>query len=410
MNEKYLYFKFGGTVMINFKLNKVTSGLLLLIFTLSLGVGVDARALHVVSDTSVVDSENFIFKEVDEFKDNSGDILVDRITNDKNVITGKTFKNSIIKFNINDVEYISNTDDEGNFIVLIEEGLLVDVDQVNVRVCDYLGNEMSNLSLVVHDILPPIDPKIDSVINNSDRVIRGFGEPNSSIKVLIGDKEFSGYTFRDGNFEIEVGDSLREVDNLRIVSYDYFNNYSNMIEKKVMDVIPPERPNIKNVDCVNNFVHGSGEANCEVLVSFDGKKYKSYINEEGEFYVQDDEGLLENTDHIKVQVVDLSGNTSEEVLFEVQKQNVGSISLKSLEPNNKIIRDAMIRLNGVDDYISNEDRVFNLNSDGNLLIDDIPFGDYELRIRYRTSDDKLEDNLVNISLNQENSEIEILID
>jgi len=54
----------------------------------------------------------------------------------------------------------------------------------------------------------------------------------------------------------------------------------------------------------------------------------------------------------------------------------------------------MIRLNGSDDYLyNNEDRVFNLNSEGNLMIEDIPFGDYELLIRYRTINNKLEENL-----------------
>ena len=44
------------------------------------------------------------------------------------------------------------------------------------------------------------------------------------------------------------------------------------------------------------------------------------------------------------------------------------------------------------------------------MIEDIPFGDYELLIRYRTINNKLEENLLSISLNEENSDIEILID
>lgn len=396
--------------MSNLRLNKITL-LLLLILTLSLKTIIGVGAVEVFNNESLEEAGNFIFRELDEVKDIYSDILVDRITNDKNVITGKTFKNSIVKFNINNVEYVSNTDDEGNFVVLVEEGLLVDVDQIRVKVCDYLDNELSNLSLVVHDILPPIDPKINGLVNNSDVIVSGSGEPNSIVKLLIGDREFLGYISNDGNFEIEVGDSLRSVDKLRLISYDYFNNYSNLIEKSVEDVISPDRPSITNVDCINNFVHGNGEANCEVVVSFDGKTYKSYIDENGYFYVQDDEGLLENTEHIKVRVVDLSGNSSEEVFFGIEKQNVGAITLRSLDPDNNVIKDAMIRLNGADDYLyNNEDRVFNLNSEGNLIIEDIPFGDYELLIRYRTINNKLEENLLSISLNEENSDIEILID
>lgn len=396
--------------MSNLSLNKITLSLLL-ILTLSLKTVIGVGAVEVFNNESLEEAGNFIFRELDEVKDIYSDILVDRITNDKNVITGKTFKNSIVKFNINNVEYVSNTDDEGNFVVLVEEGLLVDVDQIRVKVCDYLDNELSNLSLVVHDILPPIDPKINGLVNNSDVIVSGSGEPNSIVKLLIGDREFLGYISNDGNFEIEVGDSLRSVDKLRLISYDYFNNYSNLIEKSVEDVISPDRPSITNVDCINNFVHGNGEANCEVVVSFDGKTYKSYIDENGYFYVQDDEGLLENTEHIKVRVVDLSGNSSEEVFFGIEKQNVGAITLRSLDPDNNVIKDAMIRLNGADDYLyNNEDRVFNLNSEGNLIIEDIPFGDYELLIRYRTINNKLEENLLSISLNEENSDIEILID
>ncbi len=216
--------------MSNLSLNKITVSLLL-ILTFSLKTVIGAKAVEVFNNESLEESGNFIFKELDEVKDIYSDILVDRITNDKNVISGKTFKNSIVKFNINNVEYVSNTDDEGNFVVLVEEGLLVDVDQIRVKVCDYLDNELSNLSLVVHDILPPIDPKINGLVNNSDIMVSGSGEPNSIVKLLIGDREFLGYISNDGNFEIEVGDSLRNVDKLRLISYDYFNNYSNMIEK-----------------------------------------------------------------------------------------------------------------------------------------------------------------------------------
>lgn len=408
-NIYYEKFRFGGTDMSNLRLNKITL-LLLLILVLSLKSVEGSKAIEVFNNESVEESGNFVFKELDEVKDIYSDILIDRITNDKNVITGKTFKNSIVKFNINNVEYVSNTDDDGNFVVLVEEGLLIDIDQIRVKVCDYLDNELSNLSLVVHDILPPVDPKIDGIVNNSDFKVMGSGEPNSIVKLIIGDKEFLGYILNDGNFEIEVGDSLRNVDKFKLISYDYFNNYSNLVEKCVEDVIAPEKPTVTNIDFINNLVYGNGEANCEVVVSFDGKSYKSYIDENGYFYIHDDEGLLENTEHIKIHVVDLSGNSSEEVLFGLEKKNVGVVTLRSLDPNNGIIKDAMIRLNGCDGYLHNEDRVFNLNSEGNLIIEDIPFGDYELLIRYRTFNNQLEENIVNISLNEENSDIEILID
>ena len=167
--------------MSNLSLNKITVSLLL-ILTFSLKTVIGAKAVEVFNNESLEESGNFIFKELDEVKDIYSDILVDRITNDKNVISGKTFKNSIVKFNINNVEYVSNTDDEGNFVVLVEEGLLVDVDQIRVKVCDYLDNELSNLSLVVHDILPPIDPKINGLVNKSDIMVSGSGEPNSIVK------------------------------------------------------------------------------------------------------------------------------------------------------------------------------------------------------------------------------------
>ena len=109
-------------------------------------------------------------------------------------------------------------------------------------------------------------------------------------------------------------------------------------------------------------------------------------------------------------MVDLSGNSSEEVLFKVEKKNVGRVVLKSLDVNNKIIKDAMIKVNGMDDCLLNEDKVFNLNSEGNLFLEDLPFGNYELVIRYRTSDHKLEENVLSISLDEANSEVEVLID
>lgn len=371
-------------------------------------------AIEVFDNSAYKDQDKFLVREFDN-KENIGgiysDILIDKITNDKNIIKGKSFKNSLIKFLINDMEYILNTDDEGNFTLLLEEGLLVDADQVNIRVCDYLDNELSNVSFVVHDILPPIDPIVDGAVNNTDNFIVGYGEPNSFVKILIADKEFLGYTSPNGNFEIEIGDSLVNADSLKIISYDCFNNYSNILEKEVNDVIAPENPIINFIDCENNFVYGTGEENCEVVVSFDNKIYKSYIDENGNFYVHDDEGCIEETEIINARVIDLSGNSSENISFKIEKKNVGRVVLKGLDIKNKIIKDAMIRVNGIEDYYTlNEDKVFNLNSDGNLFLEDLPFGNYELVIRYRTNDNKLEENTLNIVLEDGNSEIEILID
>lgn len=379
----------------------------LFVIVLSLFIHLHAYALENIDD---IVEDTPIFREVEEVRNTDNYILVDRITNDKNMITGKTLKNSMIKFTINNVEYTSNSDEEGNFTLLIEEGLLVDVDQINIRVCDYLGNDLSNLSFVVYDVLPPIDPIVSDVINNSDSIIRGYGEPNCSIKVIVGEDEFISNISTAGYFEVNVGDALRDADILELISYDYFNNYSNMVKRNVKDVISPDKPIITSVDFANNTIYGIGERECEIIVGFDEKKYRSFIDANGYFIVNDDEGLLESTDHIKVQVIDLSGNKSEEVLFEIEKQNVGSIALKSLEPNNRIIRDAIIKLNGVDEYTSDEDKVFNLNNGGHLVIEDLPFGDYELVIRYRTTDNKIEENFINVSLDGENSEVEILID
>lgn len=359
-------------------------------------------------------TDKFSFQEVNSAKegmDLQGSILIDRITNDKNIITGRSFKNSVIKFLINDVEYVSSTSDEGNFTLLLEEGILVDVDQINVRVYNYLQEELLNQSFVVHDVLPPVDPKVVGEVNNSDNIIRGFGEPNSFVKIHILDREFVGCVSQNGFFEIDVEDSLRSAKDFTMISYDYFNNCSKFITSKIKDVIVPDKPSIDIVDCDNNFVHGVGEANCDVVIAFDNKQYKSKIDENGNFYVYDDEGSMSNTDFIKVKVIDSGGNSSEEVLFKVQKQNVGRVVLKGLDMDNKTIRDAMVKVRGVgDSYSFNDDKIFNLNSDGNLFLEDLPFGDYELVIRYRTNEHRLEENVLNINLSEDNSEVEILID
>ena len=394
-----------------FKLNKFGLGLFVATcLILILGVKSFAIDVSISSDTK----DKFIVTEVSDFINENNEmysVLIDKITNDKNIIEGRTVKNSLVKFYINNVEYVLNTDEEGNFILLLEEGLLVNIDQINVRVCDYLENQLYETSFIVHDILPPVNPQFIETITNSDSVIKGFGEPNSSVKIFLNDKEFIGDVHSNGYFEIPVGDDLREVGEIRIISYDSFNNYSDMIECKVVDVIPPNKPNIDVVDCNNNFVYGNGEANCEVIVSFDEKKYKSYINQDGSFYVYDEEGLIENTEFIKVKIVDLSGNVSEEAVFKVQKENVGRIVLKSLDLDSKIIREAIIKVNDLSNGEEvNSDRVFNLDSSGNLFIEELPLGDYEVVIRYRNNECKSKEDILQISLNEENYEVEILID
>lgn len=399
-----------------FKIRKFNLGLFS-VFSLIVSLVFTSRvyAVEVFNDTKqVYYMDKFVVKEEEGFKNiNSeiyGDVLIDKITNDKSVIKGRSFKNSLVKFLINDIEYTINTDEDGNFTLLLEEGVLVDVDQVNVKVYDYLSNELTHASFVVHDILPPIDPQVNGVINNGDNLVKGYGEPNSSIKLLIGDEEFIGAIGGNGIFEIEVGDSLRDANSIKLVSYDYFNNHSNVIESQIRDIIPPEKPQINIVDYENNLITGSGESFCEVVVEFDGNKYKSYVDESGHFFVYNDEGELEQVDNVKVRVIDLSGNVSEEVFLKLQKENVGKLMLKSLDVDNKIIRDAMIKVNGMDDSLLNEDKIFNLNSEGNLFLEDLPFGDYELVIRYRNNENQLEENVLKITINEEQSEVEVLID
>lgn len=363
-------------------------------------------------DENLDQTDKFVFREIEhiEFNENYKDIVVEKITNDKSYIKGKTFKDSIVKFYINDVEYVSSTDDEGNFTLLLEEGLLVDADQISMKVCDYVNNELSRFSFVVHDVLPPIDPNLNNVINNSDSIIRGYGEPNSAIKILINDSEFTGHTYNNGNFEIEVGDSLMNANKVKLISYDYFNNYSNLVEAGVRDIIGPHKPMINVVDSENSIINGTGEPNCEVLVSLDDKVYKTFVNEDGNFSVFDEEGIIVSTNLIKVKLIDSSGNRSEESYFELEKEDIGKIILKSLDVNNHMIKDAMIKVNGPEEYILKEDQIFNLNSEGNLILEDLPFGNYELVIRYRTNDYSLAENVLNINLDEINSEIEVLID
>ena len=397
------------------KIHKVIVSFLVVMIVFLTKIHVNAIVKILNNDQGVNYMDIYVFNEGGELKYNNnkeleGNIFMDKITNDKDLISGKSFKNCLIKFLINDVEYISNTDDEGRFVLLLEEGLLVDVDQINIRVYDYLNNELSNASFVVHDVLVPIDPKIDNMVTNVDKYITGYGEANSFIKILINDEEFTGYIPGDGMFKIEVGDSLRESNSFCAISYDYFNNYSNMIEKQVKDVIAPSKPEIKMVDCNTNIINGKGEPNCEIIVYFDNKIYKGHVNNEGEFCIFDEEGCLSFTDSVTAKLIDSSGNNSDEVHFKVQKENVGSVILKSMDLDSKTIKDAMIKLSGIGNGYVNEDTVFNLNSDGNLLLEELPFGDYELVIRYRNDEYKLEENILQISINQDSSQVEVLIE
>lgn len=397
-----------------FKIHKLIFSFVCCMILTFIGYKANAVVKILNNDQYVNYMDIYVFNEGGELKFNNreleSNIFMDKITNDKNVISGKSYKNSLVKFLINDMEYLSNTDEEGNFNLLIEEGLLVDVDQINVRVYDYLNNELSNATFVVHDVLVPIDPRIEGEVTNMDNFISGYGEANSFIKVFINDQEFTEYIPCNGFFKIDVGDSLKDMNSFKMVSYDYFNNYSNTVEKEIKDVIPPIKPEINDVDCNGNLIKGKGEPNCEIVVSFDNKIYRGYVNEEGDFNVTDEEGYLQYADSLTAKLIDPSGNNSEEIQFKVQKENVGRVILKSMDVDNKIIKDAMIKLSGVGNGYIDDDAIFNLNSDGNLFLEELPFGDYELVIRYRNGEYKLEENILQISINQDSSEIEVLIE
>lgn len=401
----------------NIKIHKFMFGFVYLTIFTFLGHRAEA-VVKILNNQQVNYMDMCVVKETGEVKYNNKDlennIFMNKITNDKDVISGKSFKNSLVKFLINDIEYMTNTDEHGNFILLLEEGLLVDVDQINVKVYDGSSNELSNASFVVHDVLAPIDPKVDNVITNLDNSISGYGEANSFIKIYINDREFSGYIGNNGLFKIDVGDSLRDSDTFSMVSYDYFNNQSNVVKKEVKDIIAPVKPEISFIDNNNNSVNGKGEPNCEVIVSFDDRVYKGSVNENGEFHIFDEEGYLKYSDVVTAKLVDPTGNSSEEVQLKVQKENIGRVILKSMDIENKIIKDAMIKLNAVgNDYSNygvNEDAVFNLNNEGSLFLEELPFGEYELVIRYRNDDYKMQENILQISINEDNSEIEVLIE
>ncbi|WP_430487554.1 Ig-like domain-containing protein [Priestia flexa] len=237
--------------------------------------------------------------------------VVNQVTNNDKVITGKAEANSTVTVNVgkNRIGY-AKANASGTFSVAIPSQKVGTT--LNVTAKDAAGNvsSLTYVKVASVDVTPPAKPIVNQVDDN-DKVITGKAEANSTVTVNVG-KNRIGYVKASSNGSFSVSIPVQKAGTtLNVTAKDAAGNVSSLSYVKVVkaDVTPPAKPTVNKVKETDKVVTGKAEANSTVTVNV-GKNRLGYAkaNSKGVYSVKiaaQKKGTLLN-----VTAKDAAGNVS----------------------------------------------------------------------------------------------------
>ena len=237
--------------------------------------------------------------------------VVNQVTNNDKVITGKAEANSTVTVNVgkNRIGY-AKANASGSFSVSIPAQKVGTT--LNVTAKDAAGNvsSLTYVKVTSVDVTPPAKPIVNQVDDN-DKVITGKAEANSMVTVNVG-KNRIGYVKASSNGSFSVGIPIQKAGTtLNVTAKDAAGNVSSLSYVKVVkaDMTPPAKPTVNKVKETDKVVTGKAEANSTVTVNV-GKNRLGYAkaNSKGVYSVKiaaQKKGTLLN-----VTAKDVAGNVS----------------------------------------------------------------------------------------------------
>ncbi|WP_409296752.1 DVUA0089 family protein [Peribacillus sp. SCS-26] len=163
-----------------------------------------------------------------------------------------------------------------------------------------------SLSVKFPSILPA-SPAVNAV-SNTGKVISGKGLANSTVKVKISTKTYTGKTDKKGYFRINIP-AQKAGTKIYVTLTDSHQNTSSTKTITVIDRIPPKSPSVSTVTSKSKSISGYTEPNAIVYAYAGSKKIGSAKAGKSGYYIIKIQNQKAKSS-IKVYAKDAAGNTS----------------------------------------------------------------------------------------------------
>lgn len=243
------------------------------------------------------------------------------------VFVGTGIPASIVTITINDVDYSTTVDGEGNWVLppipKLDEG------EYSYRAKDTVGNKVNGTLVIDQTNTLTHDLQNDTGVSDSDNITQdsrlvfvGKTDAGAEVVLIINGKEYKTTANANGDYTVKVTDSLPDnTFDYEIISTDVAGNEVSEAGKVTVDTkidasvaLSEENDSgASNSDGITNhnenitFV-GKIEQGATAILHFNGIKYPVQIQEDGSWSVTIPNLLDDKSYDYKLEVTDLAGN------------------------------------------------------------------------------------------------------
>lgn len=182
-------------------------------------------------------------------------------------ITGTTESEATVTITIGKSKYEAMANKDGIFYTSIPQ--LQANTKISVTATDSSGNISDPAIVTVLDKTPPTAPKVN-VVTDYTRAVKGTVEPNTKIKISVGENIYNGSANEDGVFQISIP-AQKANTKLIVHATDASGNVSEAVIITVLDKTPPAVPNVNIVKESSTVITGKSEAFTVITVTFGNK-------------------------------------------------------------------------------------------------------------------------------------------
>ncbi|MBB9247120.1 hypothetical protein FSI10_023855, partial [Escherichia coli] len=263
-------------------------------------------------------------------------IVGDKITNFKKIsFTGITEPGATINLVIADKNYTGKADEQGNWIVYVEEELQDGTYDYIVTATGSAGTTGVFNSYVTVDTCQPnanvalasgsdSGVKGDCITNITLPVLTGNTEPNTLVQINIGGVDYETISDNYGQWSVTIKSPLKEGDNIyTILVKDAAGNSSNATGILKIDTTSPSLSGIKFGDgfddrCTNTYtptIIGWGEAGATVDIIIGSRKHSVIVPDNRQWQFKVPKGFIaegNKVQYITFVETDVAGNKTEQ--------------------------------------------------------------------------------------------------
>jgi hypothetical protein len=213
-----------------------------------------------------INSQQLNITIVDDFKAPSAP-EVSPVFDHSKYITGTTEPEATVTITIGKSKFEAVANVNGIFFTSIPQQLAN--TKISVTATDSSGNVSEPTIVTVLDKTPPIAPKVNNVMDYT-RAVKGTAEPNTKVKISIGENIYHQSANEAGVFRITIP-AQKANTQLIVNATDAAGNVSEAVIITVLDKTPPVVPKVNIVTESSTVITGKSEAYTVITVTFGNK-------------------------------------------------------------------------------------------------------------------------------------------